>query len=147
MRIACRRAGRGSFDVRSRAGAPPTPRTPPRTIPSKPVRILVPYAPGGAVDVAARIVAHALSERWNQQVVVENRPGGRGYLATSLAAKAPADGYTLLMAHTGEFAVNPVMFKDVPYDLERDFQPITMVNDAPLVIGAYAKSPYKTLRT
>jgi tripartite-type tricarboxylate transporter receptor subunit TctC len=114
--------------------------------PNKPVRILVPYAPGGFVDVAARIVGHALSEIWGQQVIVENRPGGRGYLATAQAAKAAPDGYTLLMAHTGEFAVNPVMFSDVPYDLDRDFHAITLVSDAPMVIGAHAKGPYMTMK-
>jgi len=128
------------------AAAPATAQDAAKNYPSQPVRLLVPYAPGGAVDVAARIIAHALSERWGQQVVVDNRPGGRGYLATSVAAKATPDGYTLLMAHTGEFAVNPVMFNDVPYDLERDFEPITMVNDAPLVVGVYAKAPYNTMK-
>jgi len=82
--------------------------------PSKPIRVLVPFAPGGFVDVAARLVGQKLSEKWGQQVIVENRPGGNGFIAVTAAAKAPADGYTLLMAHSGEFAVNPAVFaKDV----------------------------------
>src|SRR5215207_5358192 len=72
--------------------------------PDKPIRILVPFAPGGFVDVAARIVGQKLSEKWGQQVIVDNRPGGNGFIAVTAAAKAPGDGYTLLMAHSGEFA-------------------------------------------
>ena len=89
--------------------------------PNKPIRILVPFAPGGAVDTTARVLAQAMQQRLNWQFVVENRPGGNGFIATTAVAKAAADGYTLLMAHTGEFAVNPALFPDVPYELERDF--------------------------
>ena len=96
---------------------------------------MVPFAPGGFVDVAARVVGQKLQERWGQQVIVENRPGGNGFIGMTAAAKSPADGYTLLMAHTGEFAVNPAVFPNVPYDLDRDFTPITMVSDAPMVVG------------
>jgi tripartite-type tricarboxylate transporter receptor subunit TctC len=114
--------------------------------PNKPIRILVPFAPGGVVDVAARIVGQKLTERWGQQVLVDNRPGGNGFIAVSAAAKSPPDGYTLLMAHTGEFAVNPAVFKDVPYDLDRDFIAITMVSDAPMVIGAHSAGRIQTLK-
>jgi tripartite-type tricarboxylate transporter receptor subunit TctC len=115
--------------------------------PNKPIRILVPFAPGGFVDVAARLVGQKLSEKWGQQVIVENRPGGNGFIAVSAAAKAPADGYTLLMAHSGEFAVNPAVFaKDIPYDLDRDFHPITLITEAPMVLGAKADGPFKSLK-
>ena len=114
--------------------------------PNKPIRIVVPFAPGGIVDTAARVVGQKLHERWGQQVIVDNRPGGNGFIGVMAAAKSPADGYTLLMAHTGEFAVNPAVFKDVPYDLERDFAPITLVNDAPMVYVVNANSPYKTMQ-
>jgi len=114
--------------------------------PNKPIRILVPFAPGGFVDVAARIVGQKLSEKWGQQVIVENRPGGNGFIAVTAVARAPADGYTLLMAHSGEFAVNPAVFAaTIPYDLDRDFQAITLVSQAPMVIGAKSDGPYKTL--
>ncbi len=114
--------------------------------PNKPVRMLVPFAPGGFVDVAARIVAQKLSERWKQQVIVENRPGGNGFIATAAAAKSPADGYTLLMAHSGEFVVNPAVFAStIPYNLDRDFAPITLVSQAPMVVGAKSDGPYKSL--
>jgi tripartite-type tricarboxylate transporter receptor subunit TctC len=114
--------------------------------PTKPVRIIVPYAPGGIVDTSARVVGQKLAERWKQQVVVENRPGGNGFIGTVAAAKSPADGYTLLMAHTGEFAVNPAVFQKVPYDLDRDFIPITMITEAPMVIVVNSKTPYKSLQ-
>ena len=114
--------------------------------PTKPIRILVPFAPGGFVDTAARIVGQKLHERWGQQVIVENRPGGNGFIAVSAAAKSPADGYTLLMAHTGEFVVNPAVFKDVPYDFDRDFVPITQINDAPIVWVVNSNTPHQTMQ-
>jgi tripartite-type tricarboxylate transporter receptor subunit TctC len=78
--------------------------------------------------------------------VIENRPGGNGFIATTAVAKAAPDGYTLLMAHTGEFAVNPALFDNVPYDLERDFLPITMVSDSPMLYLATAKAPFNTFQ-
>jgi len=78
--------------------------------PARPIRMLVPFAPGGAVDTAARVLAQAMQQRVNWQFVIENRPGGNGFIATTAVAKAAPDGYTLLMAHTGEFAVNPAIF-------------------------------------
>ena len=83
--------------------------------PSKPIRMLVPFAPGGAVDTTARVLAQAMQQRVGWQFVVENRPGGNGFIATTAVQKSAPDGYTLLMAHTGEFAVNPALFNDVPY--------------------------------
>jgi tripartite-type tricarboxylate transporter receptor subunit TctC len=110
--------------------------------PAKPVRVLVPFAPGGAVDTTARVLAQAMTQRLGWQFVIENRPGGNGFIATTAVAKAPPDGYTLLMAHTGEFAVNPALFDSVPYELERDFAPITMVSDAPMLYLANANAPF-----
>jgi tripartite-type tricarboxylate transporter receptor subunit TctC len=114
--------------------------------PTKPIRIVVPFAPGGIVDTSARVVGQKLHERWGQQVIVENRPGGNGFIGV-MAAKGPADGYTLLMAHTGEFAVNPAVFaKTIPYNLDRDFSPITLITDAPMVYVVNANAPYKTMQ-
>jgi tripartite-type tricarboxylate transporter receptor subunit TctC len=110
--------------------------------PGKPIRILVPFAPGGAVDTTARVLAQAMTQRLSWQFVIENRPGGNGFIATTAAAKSAPDGYTLLMAHTGEFAVNPALFDNVPYELERDFAPITMVSDAPMLYLANANAPF-----
>jgi tripartite-type tricarboxylate transporter receptor subunit TctC len=115
--------------------------------PSKPIRMLVPFAPGGAVDTTARVLAQAMQQRLSDwQFVIENRPGGNGFIATTAAAKSAPDGYTLLMAHTGEFAVNPAVFDNVPYELERDFVPITMVSDSPMLYLATAKAPFNTFQ-
>lgn len=113
--------------------------------PNKPIRIIVPFAPGGIVDTSARVIGQELSKRWGQQVVVENRPGGNGFIGVMATVKSPADGYTLLMAHTGEFAVNPAIFPDVPYDLDRDLVPITMINEAPMVVVVNGALPIKTM--
>lgn len=102
--------------------------------PNKPIRVLVPFAPGGVVDTSTRILATKLTERLGWSFVIDNRPGGNGFIAVGIAAKAPADGYTLLSAHTGEFAVNPAVFKNVPYDLDRDFTAITMLSDAAMAV-------------
>ncbi|HEY1290385.1 MAG TPA: tripartite tricarboxylate transporter substrate binding protein [Burkholderiales bacterium] len=114
--------------------------------PNKPIRMLVPFAPGGAVDTTARVLTQAMQQRLSWQFVVDNRPGGNGFIATTAVQKATPDGYTLLMAHTGEFAVNPALFPDVPYDLERDFLPITMVSDAPMLYLAKAQAPFKSFQ-
>ena len=114
--------------------------------PSKPIRVLVPFAPGGAVDTSTRILGQKMNERLGWNFVVENRPGGNGFIATTAVAKAPADGYTLLMAHTGEFAVNPALFDHVPYELERDFVPITMVSDAPMLYLAKVAASFNNFQ-
>ena len=114
--------------------------------PTKPIRILVPFAPGGVVDVAARVIGQKLHERLGQQVLVENRPGGNGFIAVTAVAKSPADGYTLLMAHTGEFSVNPAVFAaSIPYELERDFAPITLISDSPMVVAAKVGGPFNSI--
>jgi tripartite-type tricarboxylate transporter receptor subunit TctC len=116
-----------------------------QTYPAKPIHILVPYAPGGITDIAARIVGAKLTEAWGQQVVVENRPGGNGFIAMGAGAKAAPDGYTLTMATVGDVAINPALFKDMPYDVERAVAPIAMVSDAPMVLAANAATPYQNV--
>jgi tripartite-type tricarboxylate transporter receptor subunit TctC len=113
--------------------------------PTRPIRILVPYAPGGISDIAARIVGAKLTEAWGQQVVVENRPGGNGFIAVTDAARSAPDGYSLVMVTTGDVAINPALFKDVPYDVERDLTPISTVSDAPMVLATNGDSPYKSV--
>src|SRR6188472_4542119 len=113
--------------------------------PAKPIHILVPYAPGGIADIASRILGVKLTEAWGQQVVVENKPGGNGFIAMTAAAKAAPDGYTVVMATGGDVAINPAMFKDIPYDVERDLAPIGAVSDAPLVLAVNGAAPYKTV--
>ena len=111
--------------------------------PTKPIHLLVPYAPRGPADIAARLVGAKLTEAWGQQVVVENKPGGNGFIAMSAAAKAAPDGYTLVMATLGEAAITPVLFRDAPYDMARDFAPISLISDADVVLAAHGDSPFK----
>ena len=114
--------------------------------PAKPIRVLVPFAPGGVVDTSTRILTNKISEQRGWQFVVDNRPGANGFNATGPAARATADGYTLLSAHTGEFAVTPLLFKKTPYDFDRDFTPIIMVSDAPMLIVVNAQSPFNSVQ-
>lgn len=113
--------------------------------PTRPIRVLVPFPPGGVVDIAARLLTANMTERLGWSFIVENRPGGNGFIAVTAAIRSAPDGYTLLMAHTGEFAVNPALFPNVPYQLS-DFVPITLVSDTPLLIVANSKAPYNTFR-
>ena len=114
--------------------------------PSRPIRVIVPFAPGGVVDVTARLLTQKMTERLGWNFVVENKPGGNGFIAVTYAAKAAPDGYTLLAAHSGEFAVNPALFANVPYELDRDFAPITMISDTPMLLVANAQQPYNTIQ-
>ncbi|HUQ26014.1 MAG TPA: tripartite tricarboxylate transporter substrate-binding protein [Burkholderiales bacterium] len=114
--------------------------------PARPIHVLVPFAPGGAVDTTARVLAQAMQQRVNWNFVIENRPGGNGFIATTAVKGATPDGYTLLMAHTGEFAVNPALFDNVPYDLERDFLAITMVSDSPMLYLANINAPFNNFQ-
>jgi tripartite-type tricarboxylate transporter receptor subunit TctC len=113
--------------------------------PTRPIRILVPYAPGGISDIAARLVGGKLTEAFGQQVIVENRPGGNGFIAVADAAKSAPDGYTLVMVTAGDVAINPALFKDMPYDVDRDLAPVTAVSNAPVVLAANGNSPFKSV--
>src|SRR5689334_15514932 len=112
--------------------------------PTRPIRILSPYSPGGISDIAARIVAGKLTEAWGQQVIVENRPGGNGFIAVTDVARATPDGYTLVMVTAGDITINPSLFKTVPYDVDRDLAPVSAVSDASLVLAVNGDAPYKT---
>ena len=105
--------------------------------PSKPVRLIVPFTPGGSTDILARAIGQKLSESWRQPVVVENRPGAGGAIGMELAAKAPADGTTMVMGHIGTLAANPALYRSLSYDPVRDFAPVTLVAMVPnvLVVG------------
>jgi tripartite-type tricarboxylate transporter receptor subunit TctC len=113
--------------------------------PTKPIHIMVPYAPGGITDIAARILGAKLTEAWGQQVVVENKPGGNGFIGMTAGAKGAPDGYTLTMATVGDIAINPAMFKEMPYDMQRDFVAVATVSDAPMVLAASANAPFATI--
>ena len=112
--------------------------------PSKPVRIVVPYPPGGPTDIVARLVGQRLSERLKQPFVIENRAGAGGNLGAEAAAKSPADGYTLLLGTTAH-AINPSLFKSLGYDIRKDFVPIALLTSIPLVLVVPAGSPVATV--
>jgi tripartite-type tricarboxylate transporter receptor subunit TctC len=115
--------------------------------PAKPVRILVGYVPGGGVDTTARIMAAALTDAWGSQVIVENRPGAAGNIATELAAKAPPDGYTLVLCNIGSHAITPARFKSrLTYDPVRDFAFPIMIGGVPNVFMVHPSMPTKTLK-
>ena len=117
-----------------------------QTYPSKPIRMIVPFAPGGNVDITARTVAPGLGEALGQQVLVENRPGAGGIIATALVAKAAPDGYTLLMASSSVMTNGPALYPKLPYDIVRDFAPIGRVSMVPLAIVVHPSVPAKTTK-
>jgi tripartite-type tricarboxylate transporter receptor subunit TctC len=108
--------------------------------PNRPVRIIVPFAAGGPPDVISRLVAQKLSERWRQQVYVENLPGAGGNTGTATAARAAPDGYTLYMMSTG-FMVNPSLYAKVPYDPIKDFAPVTLAAASPNILFVHPSVP------
>ena len=115
--------------------------------PVKPVRIMVGFVPGGGVDTTARIVAAALTEHWGTQVIVENRPGAAGNIATEITAKAAPDGYTLVLCNIGSHSITPVRFKDkLTYDHVRDFAFPAMIGGVPNIFMAHPSMPAKNLR-
>ena len=113
--------------------------------PTRFVRLVVPGGSGTAADVSARIIAQALSERWGQQVVVENRPGAGGVAGTVHIAQSAPDGYSLLFAQGAPLSLTPHAFKSVPYDVERDFEPIIFATYGPLVLASSPKLPVKNV--
>jgi len=115
--------------------------------PAKPVRILVGYVPGGGVDTTARLMAAALTELWGSQVIVENRPGAAGNIATELTAKAAPDGHTLVLCNIGSHAITPARFRDkLTYDPIRDFAFPVMIGGVPNVFMVHPSMPTRTLR-
>jgi len=113
--------------------------------PSKPIRIIVPYPPGGGVDIMARLVASKLPDRIGQQVIVDNRPGGGTVIGTELLARSAPDGYTLMMANIA-FGANPALHKKLPYDTEKDFTPVGLVALLPSFLVVHPSLPVKSLR-
>ena len=102
--------------------------------PSKPIKIIVPYSPGGTTDLLARLVAQKMSERLGQPVIVDNKPGANGMIGSDVVAKAPPDGYTLGIASPGSHAANASLYKDISYDTVKDFTPITLGVSAPMLL-------------
>jgi tripartite-type tricarboxylate transporter receptor subunit TctC len=114
--------------------------------PSKSVRLVVGYTPGGGNDLIARIVAARLQDKLGQPVVVDNKPGAQSIVAAELVAKAAPDGYTLLVAPSGPLTINPAVYAKLPYDPARDFVPISLLAEFPLLLAVGAEQPIKSVR-
>lgn len=113
--------------------------------PSKTITIIVPFTAGGTTDILARLVGTHLSKKLGQSVVVENRPGAGGNIGTAAVARAPADGYTLVMGTIGTHTINPSLYKNMPYDAIKDFAPITRVAMVPNLLVANKDAPFNTV--
>ena len=114
--------------------------------PSKPIRLVVPFTPGGVTDTSGRLIADQLGKRLGQQVIVDNKPGASGNIGTQLVASAEADGYTLLLGFDGTMVINPHVFPKVGFDTLKDFAPIGKIGDAVLILVAHPNFPAKSLK-
>ena len=112
-----------------------------KTFPSRTIRMIVPFPPGGPVDTIARIVGQKMSERWREPVVIENRAGGNTAIGAELVAKSPADGYTLLVAMDVTMVMNPLVMKDLPYEPLRDLAPVTLLNKSISLVTVRSDGP------
>lgn len=116
-----------------------------QTYPAKPIRIIVPFAPGGGTDITARVVGQRLTEAWGQPVVIDNRPGAGTMIGTEIAARSAADGYTLIIA-SASHALNPSLYRKVNYDPVRDFSPVTLAIAFPFVIAVHPSIPARSVK-
>lgn len=114
--------------------------------PNKPIRLIVPFTPGGVTDTSGRLIAEQLSKRLGQQVVVDNKPGASGNIGTQLVASAEADGYTLLLGFDGTLVINPHVFAKVGFDTAKDFAPVGKIGDAILILVSYPGLAAKSLK-
>ncbi len=114
--------------------------------PTKPIRLIVPYAPGGGNDTMARAIGGKLTEAWSTQVIIDNRPGANGLLACEITAKAAPDGYTLLMANIASHAINPALYQKIPYDPVKDFAPVSLLGTTANVLVVHPSTPVKDLK-
>src|SRR5688572_11573585 len=117
-----------------------------QTYPSKPIRWIIPFPPGGGTDVISRTLAQKLTEAWGQQVIADNRPGSGGTIGLAAAAKLPADGYTIVLGQLANLAIAPALYPKLPYDPVKDFTPVTLVLTSPLVLVAHPSLPAKNLK-
>jgi tripartite-type tricarboxylate transporter receptor subunit TctC len=114
--------------------------------PAKPVRIIVPFAPGGSTDIVARLIARGLGEAWRQQVVVENRPGAGGTIGVDHVARSAPDGHTLIFGHVGTFGFGPSLYSKLPYDAVKDFAPIGLFTAVPNMLAVHPSLPARSVR-
>jgi tripartite-type tricarboxylate transporter receptor subunit TctC len=117
-----------------------------QTYPTKPVRLIVPLAPGGGNDTIARLIAQEITGPLGQQVIVENRPGAGGLVGTEVAAKSPPDGYTLLLGNVAGLTIIPNVRRKTPYDPLKDFQPVSLIASAPLLVVVHPSLPVKSVK-
>ena len=117
-----------------------------QTYPSKPIRLVVPFAPGGSSTIVARSVAAEMSKALGQEIYIDNKPGGGGNVAMQEVARAEADGYTLIIGHIGSLAVNPFMYAKLPYDANADFAPVSLLVKVPSIFVVHADVPARDLR-
>jgi len=114
--------------------------------PTKPIRLVVPFTPGGSTDILARLVAKQITDTFGKQCIIDNRPGAGGVIGMEIAARAAPDGYTLVMGHIGTLAVNPALYSKLSYDPVNDFQPITLVAMIPNMLSVNPKVPAKSVK-
>lgn len=117
-----------------------------QTYPNKPIKMVVPFPAGGTTDILARLVGQELSKAWGQQVIIENRGGAGGNIGSDLVAKSEPDGYTLLMGTVGTHGINVSLYKKMPYDAVKDFQPITQVAAVPNLLAVHPSVPVKSVK-
>ncbi len=142
IRNACRMAACAAVLAAATAGA----QAPAPTYPTKPIRLVVPFPPGGVTDRLARTMSQKLHEAWAQPVVVDNRPGAGGTIAAEAVAKAAPDGYTLMLGHIGTHAVNASLYPALPYDPVKDFAPISLLVSVPNLVLAHPSVPAGSMR-
>jgi tripartite-type tricarboxylate transporter receptor subunit TctC len=114
--------------------------------PSKPIHVIVPFPPGGTTEAMTRIIGDEMAKAWGQPVVIEMKPGASGNIGTLLAARAPADGYTLALGTQGTHGTNPILFKDTAFDPFKDFEPLAMLAAAPLLLVVNTNTPVKSVK-
>jgi tripartite-type tricarboxylate transporter receptor subunit TctC len=118
----------------------------PQAYPSRPLRLIMSFPAGGPTDIVGRLIGQKLTEAWGQNVTIDNRPGGGGMIGATLAAKSPADGYTLYLGGISTLAISPFVQKNMPFDPIRDFQPVTLTTLQPLLLMTHPTLPVKTLK-
>ena len=116
------------------------------TYPAKPIRIVVPFAPGGTSDILARSIGQKLTEVWGQSMIVENRTGANGNVGADFVAKAQPDGYTMLLSDVGALSINPSVYPNMPYDPVKDFAPVIMISYSPHVLGVHPSVPVHNIK-
>ena len=117
-----------------------------QTFPAKPIRIIVPFPAGGTSDILTRLIGAKMTESWGQQVLPDNRPGANGNIGADFVARAAADGYTLVLMDVGNLAISPSLFQKLPFDILKDFAPVTVVSYSPHILAAHPSMPARSVK-